>query len=134
MATININVNASDELKAKLVQGLEEACIMLTNEAKLELTNMGGVDTGILRASLTHKVYEHDLVGSVGTSVEYAPYYHEGTGIYARSGNGRKEVPWVYRTPDGKFHSTKGQKPHPFLENAFNNNVSKVKAIFTNIL
>lgn len=134
MATININANASDEFKEKLVQGLEEACIMLTNEAKLELTNMGGVDTGILRASLTHKVYEHDLVGSVGTAVEYAPYYHEGTGIYARKGNGRKEVPWVYRTPDGKFHSTKGQKPHPFLENAFNNNANKVKAIFTNIL
>ena len=59
------------------------------------------------------------VVGRVGTNLEYAPYLHEGTGIYARAGNGRKEVPWVYYDEKtDKFYSTKGIKPCPFLQEA----------------
>lgn len=134
MATININLDAGEEFREKLIQGLLESGMLLMNAAVMEMTSEHLIDTGIGRASITFAVDAKDLSCAVGSPLEYLIYLHEGTGIYARNGKGRKEVPWVYRTPDGKFHSTKGQKPHPFLEKAFNDNVENVKSVFTNIL
>ena len=53
---------------------LEKACILVENEAKRKCP----VDTGQLRASITHNVSEG--TGVVGTNVEYAPYVEYGTG------------------------------------------------------
>lgn len=36
-----------------------------------------------------------DIVTTVGTNVSYAPYVHEGTGIYAKNGKGRNGY-WIY--------------------------------------
>lgn len=56
------------------------------------------------------------MAGYVGSNLEYAPYVHQGTGIYAKDGNSRKQVPWVYYSEkDGQRHVTKGTKPRPFL-------------------
>lgn len=95
-----------------ILEALEKSCQALENTAKRE----SPYDDGILRASMQHHVERNK--GVVGTNVEYAPYVHEGTGIYATDGNGRKEVPWTYRSADGSFHTTKGQKPNPFLKRA----------------
>ena len=59
-------------------------------------------------------------MGSVGCSLETAPFVHQGTGLYAKDGNGRK-TPWKYEAVAGKYkgwHTTRGQKPQPFLEDA----------------
>ena len=48
------------------------------------------------------------------TEASYAPYQEYGTGIYAEAGNGRK-TPWVYKRKDGKFITTSGNRPHPFV-------------------
>ena len=107
-----------DSLDAALLHGIELVCQQIENAAKETCP----VDDGVLRASITHYVTELLMAGIIGTNVEYAPYVHEGTGLYAKNGNGRSEVPWRYKTADGKWHTTKGQKPNPFLERALEKN------------
>ena len=92
--------------------GLEYVLQIVEDEAKLRCP----YDNGELRRRITHQV--QDTVGVVGTNVSYAPYVHEGTGIYAADGQGRKEVPWRYQDEEGHWHSTSGQKPQPFLRDA----------------
>lgn len=97
---------------------MDKACLILETEAKKECP----VDQGILRASITHeaKLDVDGITGMVGSPLEIAPYVHQGTGLYAKDGNGRK-TPWKYKAKFGKYkgwHITKGQKPQPFLDNA----------------
>lgn len=94
-------------------RGMTNACLIVEGEAK----DICPVDDGILRASITHAVSDDGSEGEIGTAVEYAPYVHEGTGIYATEGHGR-QTPWTYCDAEGKFHTTEGQKPQPFLRDA----------------
>ena len=106
-----------------LTEPLNKACLLVENDAKRKCP----VDTGQLRASITHEV--EGQTGIVGTNVEYAPYVEYGTGIYARDGNGR-QTPWSYQRADGKWITTKGQKPQAFLEPALLENENKIKRLF----
>lgn len=105
-----------DKIKVCESVAIDRGCQMIENKAK----ELCPVDDGILRASITHKVQESSvgtITGTVGTGVEYAPYVHQGTGLFAVNGDGRKE-PWVYKDAKGQFHKTIGQKPQPFLLDA----------------
>ena len=66
---------------------MEQVCILVENEAKIKCP----VDNGLLRNSITHYIEDNpdELVGVVGTNVEYAPYVEFGTGIYSSLGDGR---------------------------------------------
>lgn len=94
-------------------------------KTKIEIAPESGfeIEQGkINKASITSEteVTASEIVGRVGTNEEYGPYVHNGTGIYAKDGNGRK-TPWGYTVRAGKhkgFHWTQGQRPQPFLENA----------------
>lgn len=99
---------------------LEKACLMVERDAKI----LCPVDDGTLRASITHEVDGKE--GRVGTNVEYAPYVHQGTGIYAAMGDGRQDR-WVYQDAAGEWHSTIGQQPNPFLEKALMQNKKEIK-------
>lgn len=115
----------AEKIAAGAVAGMTEACLLVEGDAKRDCP----VDDGILRESITHSVQQEEegqYVGYIGTNIEYAPYVHQGTGIYAIEGNGRKEVPWVYKGKDGKFRSTKGIKPKPFIYNAMEKNRSQI--------
>lgn len=101
-----------DGLEEDVIRGLDFVLQNIENEAKERCP----VDDGTLRASITHQI--EGYTGVVGTNVEYAPYVHEGTGIYAKNGKGRQQVPWVYHDADGNFYSTSGQMPNPFLRDA----------------
>lgn len=97
---------------------MDRACLLVEAEAKRECP----VDQGVLRASMFSKVKTtvNAIVGIVANSSEIAPYVHQGTGIYAKDGNGRR-TPWVYVARAGKYkggHITQGQRPQPFLQNA----------------
>ena len=117
-----------NELPEAINRRLDRACQIVENEAK---TNCP-VNDGVLRASITHQV--EDSKGVIGTNVEYAPYVHEGTGIYAKDGQGRQAVPWTYKDAEGKYHSTEGQKPQPFLQDALDNNHEKILQCFEGVL
>ena len=75
---------------------MDKACQVVENDAKVKCP----VDDGQLRQSITHEVVDGGLTGVVGTNVEWAPYVHQGTGIYARNGDGRK-TRWSYQDAKG---------------------------------
>lgn len=114
-----------------LREGMKRACIICETEAKRNCPK----DDGTLRASITHDVEElgTGVVGYIGTNVEYAPYVHQGTGIYAVNGDGRKEVPWRYQTSDGQWHTTSGQRPNPFLQDAIDAKQGEILEAFRSV-
>ena len=88
------------------------------------------VDEGALRADIHSDVEESKTMieGVIGNKIKYAPYVHNGTGIYAVEGDGRK-TPWKYNVPAGKYkgwHITKGKKANPYLKRT----LEKLKKIF----
>jgi HK97 gp10 family phage protein len=102
---------------SKLKSNVGKACALVEKKAKEKAPK----DTGALRRSIESKVEMdgNDIVGTVFTPLEYAPYICFGTGLFAEKG-GRADVPWKYQDDNGEWHSTKGQKPQPFLRPAFN--------------
>lgn len=108
---------------------LKKACALVEGEAKM-LAPKGR--TGELARSITSKVEEVDgeLVGTVFTPLEYAPYVEYGTGLYAENGNGRKDVPWAYEDEKtGELIWTSGQHPHPYMRPALDKNREKIANI-----
>ena len=102
--------DATCQIIAEMASRVKKACIVVETEARENCP----VDMGILRASITSdvEVTENAIVGTIGSNEEYAPYVHNGTGIYAKDGNGRK-TPWGYEAKAGKykgFHWTHGQE------------------------
>lgn len=111
--------NATARMVLDMEKKVEKACLVVEAQAKQDCP----VDLGILRASVTSEteVTGEEIIGRIGSNLEYAPYVHNGTGIYAVNGDGRK-TPWSYTVKSGKHagekYWTRGQKPQPFLENA----------------
>ena len=110
----------------KLREAVGKACAVVERKAKEKAPK----DTGALRRSITSKVETEgeDIVGTVFTPLEYAPYVEYGTGLFAESG-GRKDVPWSYQDDKGNWHSTSGQKPQPFMRPAFNESREEILRI-----
>ena len=126
---MNVEVKGVDELivklenmtdESKIQQQLGIACALVERSAKMKAPK----DTGALRRSITSKV--DGLTGIVFTPLEYAPYVEFGTGLFAENGAGRKDVPWNYQDDKGEWHSTRGQKPQPFMRPALNENRTEI--------
>ena len=126
---MNVEVKGVDELivklnnmadESKIQQQLGLACALVERSAKMKAPK----DTGALRRSITSKV--DGLTGIVFTPLEYAPYVEFGTGLFAENGAGRKDVPWNYQDDKGEWHSTRGQKPQPFMRPALNENRTEI--------
>lgn len=114
-----------------LRKAMERACALVERKAKEKAPK----DTGALRRSITSEVYQEggELVGSVFTPLEYAPYVEYGTGLFAEKG-GRKDVPWCYQDDKGIWHSTSGQHPQPFMRPALNENREEILRIIKEAL
>ena len=120
---------AKRQMQKAILNNITKACLLVEREAKKNCP----IDQGPLRAAMTHDVniVFGEVIGRIGNTMEYAPYVHQGTGIYAKDGNGRK-TPWKYKAEGGKYagwHTTKGQKPQPFLENAKISNMAKIQML-----
>ena len=144
MSTFRINQAAVDALlrgrSGPVVRMVQDVCDDVTAEAKRNVKR----DTGALAASIepTVNVYGKLVVGRVGSSLNYARYIHEGTGIYGPKH--RRIVPVSAKVlrfkagraigpaPAGKSgtspenrggwifaKSVAGIPPHPFLVEAF---------------
>ena len=126
---MNVEVKGVDELivklnnmadESKIQQQIGLACALVERSAKKKAPK----DTGALRRSITSKV--DGLTGIVFTPLQYSPYVEFGTGLFAENGAGRKDVPWNYQDDKGEWHSTRGQKPQPFMRPALNENRTEI--------
>ena len=119
------SVNKMQEL---LMQNMEQTLDHVAGKAKEKV----GVGTGALRAdtrSLGVEIVGDEVHGAVGNSLEYAIYHHQGTGIYASDGNGRK-TPWVYEDPKtGEKIYTRGSKPNPYLKDTIEQEQSTISKL-----
>lgn len=141
---------AVSEITAGMVDGMNKATLAVVAEAKQRCE----VDQGTLRESIAN-VIEVDADGTihgyVGSNLDYAPYVHAGTGIYAKDGKGRQDVPWwfpadtlsakarsrllVVITKDGReLARTKGTKPNPFVSDAIDALKDKILGYFKGVL
>lgn len=116
--------DAVEELIARAARNAERCGLFLAGEIKKETP----VDMGLLRAANTYQVIVDDgeIVILLANSMEYAPFVHQGTGIYAAAGDGRK-TQWAYMDARGEWHTTNGQKPDPFMQRAIDKNKSKIE-------
>ncbi len=107
----------------KIEAAVKKACLLIEGEARKNAPK----NTGELRRSIESKVEIEgkEVVGTIFTPLEYAPYIEFGTGLFAEGGNGRKDVPWYYQDDKGEWHSTSGMKPHPFMRPALEENRTK---------
>lgn len=115
---------AKEVLKQATIQWLFQACMLVEGQA----VALAAVNTSRLRNSIDYVVDEAELIGYVGTNVEYAIYVEMGTGEFAENGMGRKGG-WVYQDPSGEWFFTWGQEPQPYLRPAFRKNKSQIEAL-----
>ena len=104
-------------------KAMGKACAVVEAAAKQNAPK----DTGALRQSISSKVDidGKEVIGTIFTPLEYAPYVEYGTGLFAENG-GRKDVPWNYQDDKGEWHSTSGQKPQPFMRPAVEDNRNRI--------
>lgn len=109
-----------------LKQAMGKACALVEGEAKKKAPK----GNGELRRSIESNVEDNGgkIVGVVSTPLEYAPYVEFGTGLFAEE-SGRKDVPWCYQDEKGEWHSTRGQKPQPYLRPALHENRENILRI-----
>lgn len=121
----------STQVDIKLNSAMEHSLQTIENKAK----QICPVDDGVLRASITHVIEGQgdEVVGKVGSNLEYAPYVHQGTGIHAVNGDGREDA-WSYQDAQGNWHKTVGQEPQPFLTDALEAKKAEVFKIFKEVL
>ena len=145
--------DANKLVQELLLHNMEGTLDYLAEKAKEKV----GVGTGELRAdtrSLGVEIIGDEVHGAVGNSLEHAIYHHQGTGIYAEEGNGRK-TPWVYveggsstggqkkeytweeakraaaflRSKGLKAHATRGSKPNPYLKDTIEQEQSTISKL-----
>lgn len=135
-------MNKDNEVLINLEKFMNEKLeVILKDKLKLVLLKIEGdakqncpVEDGQLRASLANDIELEEglLIGYVGSSLSYAPYVHQGTGIYALKGDGRKDT-WYYRDEKGNFIRTNGQEPQPFLQDAVDTNREQITGYFKEV-
>lgn len=129
MEFVDNSTKVKAEIEKKAIKALIKACMLVEGQA----VALAPAKSGALRDNITYKVDEATLIGYVGTNVEYAIWIEFGTGEFAEKGDGRKGG-WVYKTPDGKWHFTYGNKPKPYLRPAFRRNRKQIKAILASVM
>lgn len=102
---------------------LNDASLMVEREAKIK--SPVSPDGGDLKNSIEGSVI-NDKQAQVATNKEYAVWVHQGTGLFALKGDGRKDVPWHYQDDEGNWYSTVGQEPNPFLQRALEETEEKI--------
>lgn len=122
------SMEGKERLKKAAAKWLLQACILVEGQAVL----LAPVATSRLKQSVDYIVDDDELVGYVGTNVDYAIYVEFGTGEFAENGNGRKGG-WMYKDPSGEWFFTWGIEPQPYLRPAFRQTKGQIEALAKSI-
>lgn len=132
----NLEQAVKDLQGGVMLQAMRDATLLVERDAKRGLVGyqskeVGGVNTGILRASIIPEVNIHgsEMTGVVGSNVKYAPYVEFDTkphwvpkGVLALWAKRHHVKESVVRWSIAR----KGTKGKHFLENAFTTNYPKI--------
>ncbi len=122
------SMEGKERLKKAAAKWLLQACILVEGQAVL----LAPVATSRLKQSIDYIVDDDELVGYVGTNVDYAIYVEFGTGEFSENGNGRKGG-WMYKDPSGEWFFTWGIEPQPYLRPAFRQTKGQIEALAKSI-
>lgn len=117
------------ELNAEIVEALKTHGEDVCRDAQTYCP----VDTGALKNSIH---YDMEVTPGSATLIVladasrdgegYADFVEYGTGIHRETGDGRT-TPWSYKDDKGKWHTTRGQKPQPFMRPATIKHLGELK-------
>lgn len=130
---IKIEIKNIDEIRSSLMKSPEIVARHINraiHRSILDIRN-ASIDTTPKRTGHlagTYQIKVDGLKGEIGPTARYGIWVHQGTGIYAVNGNGRK-TPWRYKDDSG-WHFTRGQRSNPFLKNAINMTQEKINKNF----
>lgn len=118
----------SDQGAAVLMAALRAGALEIQNEARRLVPKRTRT---LSRSIIIEEVSSSATAATVrvGPTEPYGKYIEYGTGIHAEGGNGRK-TPWVWVTGDGKFITTRGMQPKPFMRPAADTKREKALAKF----
>lgn len=126
--------DAIKELEQKINETLDKAGKVIERDAKANCYGVFTSPTGELARSINTQLDEKEHICYIGSPLEYAPYVEIGTGIYSSQGDGR-QTPWKYYSDRlGRWVTTEGQSPVPFLRPAVEKNKETVINMFKGIL
>ena len=137
---MSIEINGIDTILIRLqkfhdteniVSAMGKSCASVERNARQKAPKKDGD----LRRSIKSKVEDSntEVKGIIYTPLEHAPYVEYGTGLFAENG-GREDVPWRYKDDKGKWHSTSGQEPQPFMRPALDENREEILRILKGAL
>ena len=109
----------------KMKQTAETFLEEVGGEVESETKRNTKVDTGKTKNSWERIVNADKMEVQIGSRYKNALWEELGTGIYALNGDGRK-TKWVYRTEDGKYHTTVGKKPRRALFRAYQSKKNEI--------
>lgn len=109
-------------------KAIERAAEIIGGMAETYAKKLCPVDTSNLRNSITHTTENNGHTVVIGSPVTYAPYVELGTGKFAEGGGGR-QTPWSYKDAKGKWHTTSGMRPRPYMRPAIENHKDEYKIV-----
>lgn len=130
----NIEEFAKKMLPEMVQKALKETAGIVEGEVKELLINAPADwqdedEDEEIRKHIFSKITENSV--EVGSDTILAIYCHQGTGLYAVNGDGRKEVPWYWRDQKTKkVKSSSGRDPYPFLTKAIENKTDEILSAF----
>ena len=118
--------NISSKLDGAVQNGVAKGGKAIQAQCKAECP----VDTGELRNSIVEETTGGGgkYTSEIGPTVDYGIYVEMGTGIYA----GGRQTPWRYQDSKGQCHTTRGQRPQPYMEPGFEAGKDEAVEILTN--
>lgn len=127
MAGVEFHSNLGAVLNATQ-EKIERAAEIIGGMAESYAKRLCPVDTGNLRNSITHTTENNGHTVVIGSAVTYAPYIELGTGKFAEGGGGR-QTPWSYKDAKGKWHTTSGMRPRPYMRPAIESHKDEYKVV-----
>ncbi|MFG2225389.1 HK97 gp10 family phage protein [Streptomyces sp. NPDC048644] len=121
--SVRVTTDLDEAALARVIAGVVDD---VTTEVANAARRRCPVDDGQLRASIRSETRQRgsEVVGEVWSSLEYAAYVHEGTGIYGPTGRPIRPVrarvlSWQPQGGGRVFaREVRGQRPQPFLADA----------------